>query len=54
MPSTTNLDSTTAETWQEAQEWERSFWLHDQGNMRKWGKNLIWKVLALFGRIDRY
>ena len=54
MPNDTNHDRTTAKKWQEAQEWERCFWMRDQRNMRKWGKNLIWKLLAVFGLVDRY
>lgn len=47
-------DKTTEEAWRTAQEWERSFWLRNQANMKKYGKNIAWKILSVLGLKDQY
>lgn len=42
------------QTWQEAQKWERQFWLREQKNLKKHGKNQIWKLLSLFGIVEKH
>lgn len=42
------------ETWETAQNWEREFWLRQQKNLAKYGKNQIWKLLARFGMVEKY
>jgi ubiquinone/menaquinone biosynthesis C-methylase UbiE len=46
--------SVPAETWKTAQNWEREFWLREQKNLAKYGKNQIWKLLSLFGVVEKY
>jgi len=46
--------SVPEETWNKAQMWERDFWLRQQKNLAKYGKNHIWKLLALLGRVEKY
>lgn len=46
--------SVPVETWKEAQVWEREFWFREQRNLKKLGKNYVWKLLALFGRVEKY
>jgi ubiquinone/menaquinone biosynthesis C-methylase UbiE len=40
--------------WQVAQTWEREFWLRQQKNLAKLGKNHIWRLLSLFGVVEKY
>ena len=47
-------DSVGPEEWQVAQAWERAFWLRQQKNLAKFGKNQLWRLLAAFGRVERY
>lgn len=42
------------ERWEQAQAWERQHWVNTQKNMGKFGKNLIWKMLAAFNIKDKY
>jgi ubiquinone/menaquinone biosynthesis C-methylase UbiE len=46
--------SVPLETWTQAQVWEREFWFREQRNLKKLGKNHIWKLLALLGRVEKY
>ncbi len=42
------------ERWERAQEWEREVWLTTQKMRAKYGKNIIWKLLALLGLKPKY
>ena len=42
------------ETWAQAQCWERDFWLREQRNLARFGKNTIWKLLSFLGMVERY
>jgi SAM-dependent methyltransferase len=56
-PKTTDCavnDRTDVANWHVAQDWERDFWLRQQKNLAKFGKNQIWRVLAAFGIVDKY
>lgn len=33
-------------TWEQAQEWERAWWIHTQKQRARYGKNLLWRVLS--------
>jgi SAM-dependent methyltransferase len=46
--------SVAHQTWKVAQVWERDFWFREQKNLAKYGKNHIWKLLALFGFVEKY
>lgn len=46
--------SVSYEAWKQAQVWEREFWFRQQRNLKKFGKNYIWKLLALVGRVEKY
>jgi len=53
----TNTQLTQAvsrERWQTAQTWEQKHWIKDQKELGKFGKNYIWRLLALFGAVDKY
>jgi SAM-dependent methyltransferase len=47
-------DQVTRERWEQAQNWERDFWVETQRKRSKYGKNLIWKVLSKLGMVSRY
>jgi len=47
-------DRVEQSTWNEAQEWEREFWLREQKNLARHGKNQAWRALALLGLMDKY
>jgi len=42
------------ERWQRAQAWERDFWLHEQTALARYGKNYLWRLLSLFGIVEKY
>lgn len=44
----------TKERWQKAQDWEKNFWIFTQKQRAKYGKNAIWKILALIGLKSKY
>lgn len=46
--------SVDLQTWQRAQAWEKSFWLREQRQLAKHGKNFAWKLLSLVGLMDKY
>jgi ubiquinone/menaquinone biosynthesis C-methylase UbiE len=46
--------SVPAETWKQAQVWERDFWFREQRNLKKYGKNYAWRLLSLLGRVEKY
>jgi SAM-dependent methyltransferase len=55
MPTEIRLsDRVGHDRWQTAQAWEREHWLRDQEGLAKYGKNYIWRILSLFGRVDKY
>jgi SAM-dependent methyltransferase len=47
-------DNVPVETWTKAQVWERDFWFREQRNLKKMGKNHIWKLLSWLGRVEKY
>lgn len=47
-------DRVDRSTWETAQNWERQFWLKEQRQLAKYGKNLAWAILASFGLKERY
>jgi ubiquinone/menaquinone biosynthesis C-methylase UbiE len=40
--------------WQAAQSWERDFWLRQQKNLARLGKNHVWRLLSMLGAVERY
>jgi SAM-dependent methyltransferase len=42
------------ERWKTAQDWEKSHWLRNHKALGKFGKNYIWRLLAMFGRVEKY
>ena len=40
--------------WLKAQDWEEAHWIRSQKARGKYGKNWIWRVLYLFGLVDKY
>jgi SAM-dependent methyltransferase len=51
-----NLHQTqvSQQRWAEAQQWERSHWIKQQKNLARYGKNVIWRLLARLGIKPRY
>jgi SAM-dependent methyltransferase len=47
-------DNVKPAQWQVAQAWERDFWLREQKNLAKYGKNQLWRILATFGIVEKY
>src|SRR5689334_10107140 len=47
-------ESTDRETWETAQVWEREHWLRNNKALGRYGKNYIWRLLALFGFVEKY
>jgi SAM-dependent methyltransferase len=47
-------DKVTHERWQIAQNWEQSHWVRDRKALAKYGKNYIWRLLSLFGIVEKY
>jgi ubiquinone/menaquinone biosynthesis C-methylase UbiE len=48
------IDRVDNERWQNAQAWERDHWLRDQKALARYGKNLVWRLLSLFGVVEKY
>lgn len=46
-------DHTDLETWKVAQDWEQEHWLRQQKNLSLYGKNYAWKLLSLFGLVEK-
>lgn len=44
----------SVETWKQAQAWEKDFWLRQQNNLARYGKNWAWKVLHALALVDKY
>lgn len=42
------------ERWSQAQKWEEEGWVKTQKMRAKYGKNIIWKVLAFFNIKPKY
>lgn len=40
--------------WREAQRWEEAHWIRTQQFRAKYGKNWIWRVLRMFGLVEKY
>lgn len=40
--------------WVEAQRWEHDFWIRQQKNLARFGKNHIWRLLAMVGAKEKY
>ena len=47
-------DKVSPERWNQAQNWEKRHWEKSQRAMAKHGRNLMWKVLNLFGAVGKY
>ena len=47
-------DRTDQQTWLVAQDWERDHWLREQKALAKFGKNFAWKLLSLFGFVEKH
>jgi ubiquinone/menaquinone biosynthesis C-methylase UbiE len=47
-------DAVDQERWQTAQNWEKSHWLRNNKALGKFGKNYLWRLLALMGRVEKY
>jgi len=47
-------DQTTVEGWNAAQHWEEGHWVRTQRERAKYGKNFIWRVLSLLGRVPQH
>jgi len=47
-------DRVPEECWQAAQEWERNHWVNAQRARARYGKNYLWRLLALFGLVPRH
>lgn len=47
-------DRTDQETWSVAQDWELQHWLRQQKALSIYGKNYAWKLLSLFGIVEKY
>jgi SAM-dependent methyltransferase len=48
------VDQVPTERWQAAQAWEKAHWDNTQRLRAKFGKNLVWRLLRLFGAVPRY
>ena len=46
--------SVPLDTWNTAQVWERSFWIREQRNLARYGKNYIWKMLSILRIVEHY
>jgi SAM-dependent methyltransferase len=46
--------SVSPDRWRKAQEWERAFWIREQKQLAKYGKNIAWRLLALVGKVEKY
>jgi hypothetical protein len=51
---TKNIDQVPTQRWEEAQQWECSHWVRTQQARARYGKNWIWRILRLFGRVPKY
>lgn len=40
--------------WETAQAWEQAHWLRGKKELARYGKNYIWKLLSLFGVVEKY
>jgi SAM-dependent methyltransferase len=49
-----NIVKVDKERWEKAQAWERGFWIESQKQMVKYGKMIIWKLLAAIGLKPKY
>ncbi|MFH0909273.1 MAG: methyltransferase domain-containing protein [bacterium] len=43
------LDKVSEDRWQQAQAWEAEVWISTEKARAKWGKNLVWRLLAAIG-----
>jgi SAM-dependent methyltransferase len=55
------METTTAvcervdhDRWKMAQTWERQHWLRDQKALARYGKNFVWRLLAMCGVVSKY
>ena len=48
------IDNVNHDRWQVAQAWEREHWLRNNKALGKYGKNFVWRLLALFGIVEKY
>lgn len=53
-PTAAVNDRVGASRWQEAQRWELDHWHRQQHNLAKYGKNQIWRLLAIAGIVEKY
>src|SRR5215469_12331889 len=47
--STSCVERTSVAKWSEAQAWERNFWIREQKNLARYGKNIAWYLLSRVG-----
>lgn len=47
-------DRVERERWEAAQAWERDHWLRGKKELARYGKNYVWKLLALLGIVEKY
>lgn len=47
-------DQVSHDRWNEAQKWEEMHWISAQKARAKFGKNIIWRFLSLFGKVSKY
>ena len=47
-------DNVPLDTWKVAQKWEREHWVRNQSRLAKHGKNYIWRLMSLFGVVEKY
>jgi SAM-dependent methyltransferase len=48
------IEAVSGKRWQEAQQWEEAHWVRTQQLRARWGKNLLWRLLALVGAVPKY
>lgn len=47
-------EKVSPDRWQAAQQWERQHWVGAQRARARFGKNLIWRVLSVFGLVPKH
>lgn len=48
------IEKVSRERWQEAQQWERHHWVRTQQLRARYGKNTIWRLLAVAGLVPKH
>jgi ubiquinone/menaquinone biosynthesis C-methylase UbiE len=52
--NTALTDRVNHERWRVAQDWERDHWVRNHRALARHGKNVIWRLLSLFGAVEKY